>query len=155
MANIFKQLQLQTLDKYLNLIRICDRPGSGWIAAIRKGLGMSVRQLAERIGITQQSVSELEAREIDGSITLKSLRRAAEAMNCQLVYAIVPNKGQVKGKVSLKSIVRMRALKKAKELVESVDQTMMLEGQAAWNLQEKINQTDDELAKNPDSKLWD
>jgi len=145
----FKQLLLQTLDNHLASISVCDRPGNGWIAAIRKCLGMSAHQLAKRIGIARQSVSELEARERDGSITLKSLRKAAEAMDCQLVYALIPQKGK------LKDIVKRQALKKAKALVEPVDHTMMLEGQAVGGKEEKIKQIAEELADNIGSKLWD
>lgn len=149
MTKKLKQLMLQTLDNHLASINVCDRPANGWIAAIRKCLGMSVRQLAKRIGIARQSVSELEAREIDGSITLKSLRKAAEAMDCQLVYALIPQKGK------LKDIVKRQALKKARALVEPVDHTMMLEGQAVGNKEEKIKQIADELADKLESKLWD
>lgn len=149
MKTRFKQIQLQALDKHLASIRFCERPGEGWVAVIRKGLGMSVRQLAERIGITQQSISELETREMDYTITLKSLRKAAEAMDCQLVYALVPRKGK------LKDIVQRQALKKARSLVEPVDHTMMLEAQAVGNLEEKIKQTAAELTQNLNSKLWD
>ena len=149
MANQFKQMQLKAMDAYLSSIRVCDRPSDGWIAAIRKSLGMSVRQLAQRIGITQQSVFELEAREIDESISIKSLRKAAEAMDCKVVYALIPRKG------GLQDIVFSQALKKAEELVKPVNHTMMLEAQAVGNLQDKIKQTAEELAKQPDMKLWD
>ncbi len=142
-------MQLKAMDAHLSSLRMCDRPSDGWIAAIRKSLGMSVRQLAQRIGITQQSAFELEAREIDESISIKSLRKAAEAMECQLVYAIVPRKG------GLQDIVFSQALKKAEELVKPVNHTMMLEAQAVGNLQEKIKHTAEELAKKTDSKLWD
>jgi predicted DNA-binding mobile mystery protein A len=140
-----KQLQLQTLDHHLTKIRICNRPSKGWIAAILKSLGMSVRQVAERIGITQQSAASLEANEIEDSITLKSLHKAAEALNCRLVYALVPNDG------SLQATLHGRAMIKARDIVSAADQTMQLEAQDVVNLQQKIK----EIAKNPNTKLWD
>ena len=70
MDNI-KQVQLQLLDQHLAKIQICDRPSDGWICSIRQSLGMRVRQLGERMGITRQTVSRLEHNELDYSITLK------------------------------------------------------------------------------------
>src|SRR4051794_9153154 len=77
----FRPLQLRTLDRHLGKVRLCEQPSDGWVRAVRKALGMSVRQLAERMGVRQQSTSKLEANERDGSITLNSLRKAAEAMD--------------------------------------------------------------------------
>ncbi|MDF3047900.1 MAG: transcriptional regulator, family [Candidatus Midichloriaceae bacterium] len=149
MASKFKQIQLQMLDQHLTSIQMCDRPSDGWIGAIRKALGMSMRQLGKRIGVTQQSASRLEANEIDGSITLKSLRKVAEGLDCQLIYALVPLKGR------LQNIVYAQALKKAKEIVEPVYHTMLLESQEVGGMQSKIREIADELSKDPSSKLWD
>lgn len=105
--------------------------------------------MAERIGITQQSAARLEKNEADDAITLKSLRKAAEALDCRLVYALVPNEG------GLRDVVRRQALKKAAEIVGPVDHSMMLEAQDVGDKQEKVSQVADELARNPDTKLWD
>ncbi|MDB2414181.1 mobile mystery protein A [Rickettsiales bacterium] len=149
MSDKLKHLQIQTLDRHIAEIRVCDRPSDGWIAAIRKSLGMSVRQLAERIGITQQSTARLETNETDDSITLKSLRKAAEALDCRVVYALIPNEG------SLEVTIRKQAIKKASELVKDVDHTMQLEAQGVGNVDAKIKELAEDLAKNPNSKLWD
>lgn len=149
MNDKFKQMQLQTLDKHLAQVSFPEAPTEGWVSAIRKSLGMSVRQLAERIGITQQSAARLEKNEADDSITLKSLRKAAEALDCRLVYALVPNEG------GLEDIVKKQALKKAAEITQAVDHTMMLEAQKVGNVHEKTKQLAEELAQNLNSKLWD
>ena len=65
-------------------------PAGGWIRAVREALGMSAPQFAERLGVARQTAQEQEQNEIDGSIRLSTLRRAAEALDCQLVYAFVP-----------------------------------------------------------------
>ncbi len=130
-------------------IRVCDRPSDGWIRAVRKSLGMSVRQLATRMGVTQQALSQLEAKELGGTVSIKTLRKAAEALNCRLVYALVPNDGGLQG------ILDKQALMKAKDIVSAVDHTMQLEAQGVGNLQQKIKETAEELAKNPNSKLWE
>lgn len=149
MSNKFKHMQIQTLDRHLGEVHICERPSEGWIRVIRTALGMSVRQLAERIGVTQQSASRLETNEADDSITLKSLRKAAEAMDCKLVYALVPNEG------SLERIIEKQALKKAKAIVDPVDHTMQLEAQGVGDSESKIKQLAEEMAKELNSKLWD
>ncbi|MCY4379447.1 MAG: mobile mystery protein A [Candidatus Dadabacteria bacterium] len=149
MTNKFKYMQLQMLDDHLSRVNVCDRPSGGWIRAVRTSLGMSVRQMAERIGIAQQSAARLEKNETNDAITLKSLRKAAEALDCRLVYAFVPNDG------SLRNIVRKRALRKARDIVAPVDHSMMLEAQDVGDRQEKTAQIADELVRNPAISLWD
>ena len=110
---------------------------------------MSGRQLAERMGVSQQALSQLESKEIDDAVTIKLLRRAGEAMNCKVVYALVPEKG------GLQDIIEAQALKKAKELVEAVDHSMKLEAQGVSDVDEKTRQVADELVSNLNSSLWD
>jgi predicted DNA-binding mobile mystery protein A len=66
-------------------------PRRGYIRAIRDALNMTTSDLASRMGIARQSVTAMEASEQADSIRLATLRRAAAAMDCTLVYAIVPN----------------------------------------------------------------
>jgi predicted DNA-binding mobile mystery protein A len=99
------------------------RPNQGWIRAIRQALGMTAEQLGRRLGVTQATLSGLEASEINGSIRLATLRKAAEAMNCTLVYALVPN-------TSLEEIVQEQARKVAAEQLQPVEHTMLLENQS-------------------------
>jgi predicted DNA-binding mobile mystery protein A len=107
-------------------------PPKGWIRALRNALGMSAAQLGERMGIRSQSLDDMEKAEQKGSITLASLRRAAAAMDCTLVYALVP-------KTSLEEIVHARARAIALAAIASVDQTMALEDQAvASDLERQI-----------------
>ena len=65
------------------------RPAQGWIRAIRTALGMSTKEMAQRMGVTQSRVSQLEHAEADDSIHLGTLRRAAEALGCELHYVFV------------------------------------------------------------------
>src|SRR5215217_7999866 len=68
------------------------RPHGGWVRAIRDALGMSAADLAERMGVTQSTVARLESSERDGRIQLDTLQRAADALDCDLVYALVPRR---------------------------------------------------------------
>ena len=70
---------------------IVARPRSGWIRAIRGALGMSQAVLAERLGISSAAVNKLEHAELNGGITTGKLAEVAGALDCTLVYALVPN----------------------------------------------------------------
>lgn len=71
------------------------RPIKGWLRAIRTGLGMTGVQLARQMGVTPPRVVEMEKSEVEGAISLKVLERAAEAMGCSLVYALIPRAGSL------------------------------------------------------------
>jgi predicted DNA-binding mobile mystery protein A len=98
-------------------------PPFGWVRAIREALGLSPQKLAERMGVTRPRVNTLEKAEVTGSTTIKSLREAAEAMNCTFVYAIVPT-------TTLDDILRDQAAKKADTELARFHHTMRLENQA-------------------------
>ncbi len=144
----FKLLQLEMLSRHVANISVCDRPSGGWIRGIRTAIGMNTRQLAERIGVARQATSKLETSELNDSVTLRTLRKAAEAMGCKLVYAFVPPQG------NLEDIVKQQAYKKAKELVEPINHTMLLEAQEVGDLKERVTEAADELVNNLDSNLW-
>jgi predicted DNA-binding mobile mystery protein A len=113
------------LDERLSGLKPEDRfrpPPEGWIRAIRDALGMMGVQLASRLGVRPQTVEAIEKSEASGSIQLSTLRRAAEAMDCTLVYALVPND-------SLEDAVKQRARKIAIRDLQRVAHTMKLEAQ--------------------------
>jgi len=97
-------------------------PPRGWLRAVRDALGMSQADLAARLDVTRQRIAQLEQAEVDGSIQLKTLRRAAEAMDCLLVYAIVPN-------TTLEDTVYRQAFTVVANDVDRARQTMLLEAQ--------------------------
>ena len=68
------------------------RPSDGWVRTLRTALSMTSRQLAARVGIAQPTLSLLEKSEADGRIQLDSLARIADALDCELVYALVPRR---------------------------------------------------------------
>lgn len=126
MKTSFSELKLRQLDANLNRWRSADlppRPPTGWIKAIRDGLGMSATHLAVQLGVTISTVTRLETSEADDTISLATLRRAAEALGCELHYALVP-------KQSLADTLENRALTLARQQMASVSHTMALEAQA-------------------------
>lgn len=98
-------------------------PARGWIKAIREGLGMTTAQLAKRLGIKQPSVVELEQSEARGSIELATLRRVAAALDCTVVYALVPNQ-------PLQTMVHKRAELFDRKRRAPIEHSMLLEDQA-------------------------
>ena len=104
-------------------LRELARPPRGWVRAVREALGMSAAALADRLGITAGAVTRLEQSEAAGRVQLDTLRRAADALGCDLVYLLVPRR-------PLTMVVRERARELAREQVAAVAQTMRLEDQA-------------------------
>ncbi|MGE3856174.1 MAG: mobile mystery protein A [Dehalococcoidia bacterium] len=98
------------------------RPHRGWIRAIRDALGMSGQELAVRMGVTQQTIPDLERSEERGTIKLETLQRAAAALDCELVYFLRPRK-------SLEATVRAQARRKAAEHLGHVAHHSRLEDQ--------------------------
>jgi predicted DNA-binding mobile mystery protein A len=138
------------LDKRFNQIGPLSRfavPVRGWIKAIREGLGMSSEQLAKRLGVKQPSVVALEQSEAKGTIELATLRRVAEALDCTLVYALVPNK-------PLETIVRDRARILLRRRRAPVEHSMLLEDQAVSAKDSKARLDEFVRETNP-SRLWD
>ena len=126
MKSNFSELKLRQLDASLNRWRSADlpsRPPSGWIKAVREGLGMAATHLAARLGVTPSTVTRLETSEADDTVSLATLRRAAESLGCELHYALVPRQ-------SLVDILENRALALARQQMAAVSHTMALEAQA-------------------------
>ncbi len=137
----------RALDRRLADAVVPAPPAGGWIRAVRHALGMSTVQLAARMGVTRQAVQQFEQREIEGSVELATLRRAAEALGCRLVYAFVPE-------TSFEETVRKRARQVAGEELAMVDQTMLLEGQRVESeeAEEHLKELADELIRS--GRLW-
>jgi predicted DNA-binding mobile mystery protein A len=66
------------------------RPTRGWLRAVREAIGAKQEVVAKRMGVKRQSYARLEATEARGSISLNSLEKAADAMDCEVIYYLVP-----------------------------------------------------------------
>ncbi len=113
------------------------RPNRGWIRAVREALGMSTTELAARMGVGQSRIPALEKGEVSGSIKLDSLHRAADALDCELLYALVPRRPLVEA-------VHAQARRKAARHLEPVGHHMLLEDQGVTD--EDLDAQLDELA---------
>jgi len=130
----FRDLQTQQMDALLETWRTAQlsaRPRSGWVRAIRESLGMSAAAFARRLGMTPVGVRKLESAEASDAITLASLRKLAQALDCELQYALVPRN-------SLQQQVRDRAEMVAQERLRPIAHSMALEDQAVQGPQNKL-----------------
>lgn len=120
-----KWLRIEQLDKSFERTKTVHVPvpRGGWIKEIRQALGMTAAQLARRLGITQPSLAGLETSEVEGSITLASLRKLADALGCELVYTVTP-------KTTLKEMVDQQIRQKVLQHVGQTAHTMALEAQS-------------------------
>jgi predicted DNA-binding mobile mystery protein A len=131
-------------------VPLAQRPPHGWLKAIRQSLGMTTGQMAKRINVAQTRVSEMEAAEAHGNITLKTLDRAAEALGCRVIYVVIPNR-------PLTETLKERAYIVAEKQLAAVEQTMRLEDQEVNDgnhRKETIRQLVEKLLRRP-SKIWD
>lgn len=126
---------LQPLIIFKNL----QPPVKGWLRSIREALGMSGQQLGKRMNVSQPRVVQMEKDELTGAMTLKTMRQAAEALDCTFVYALVP-------RTSLEETVRRQAKKAAQKYLSRTSHSMLLEDQLVSN---------DEQQKMIDAKVED
>jgi len=126
-------------------LRALARPPRGWVRTVREALGMSAAALASRLGTTAGAVIRLEQSEAADRARLETLRRAADALGCDLVYLFVPRR-------PLTSVVRDRARQLAHGQVAAVEQTMRLEDQATGQTSELEDQLTEQLLQR--GRLW-
>jgi predicted DNA-binding mobile mystery protein A len=144
---------IRHLDKRFAALRSLAkgaRPPKGWLRAIRDALGMTTAQFARRLGVSQPRIIELEKSELTGGVTLHTLQRAAEALGCRLVYALVPER-------PLAETVRDRANLVAERQLAPVEHTMRLENQAVADTKARAElrrRSIEDLLRRP-ARLWD
>ncbi len=111
---------------------------------------MTTRQFARRTGKVQSAVVEMEKSEARESISLASLRQAAEAMDCEFVYAIVP-------RVPINDLLHARATDVAAQQLARMSHTMVLENQRLDRADQEAERERliDELLRGPPKRLWD
>ena len=122
-----RRLDIDRLDRHLRSLATAEDtlhalPPGGWVKTIREALGMSAAQLAARLGVSRAAVYKLEDRETGRNITLQQLDKAAEALDCKLLYAVVPRR-------SLEQTIRDRARQKAEQQLRSANASMGLEAE--------------------------
>jgi predicted DNA-binding mobile mystery protein A len=153
MSTSLKKLRLNQVEAALEAYRpFLGRatPKRGWVHEIRRALGMTEAQLGTSLGVAQSTIAELESREAKGTVSLNSLRRLAHALDCEVVYAIVPRK-------SLITMLQLRVREFARARMLRVAQTMKLEDQALPNeeLDRQLEDLVQEFMEKPPRSIWD
>ncbi len=148
----FDDLRIRQLDAALKEAKSAWNrpiPPEGWIRTLREALGMSLRQLADRAGASKTAVASIERNEAKGTVRLESLVKLADAMDCDLVYAIVPRS-------SLQETVSGQAARAAEHIVARVADSMALEAQgtSVAERDQLVHEIADRLRKNL-SEIWD
>lgn len=149
-----KLLQLEHLNNKMLAFASLNQvviPPTGWIKAIRNSLGMSMLQLGKKLSVTKQGIQDIEKREKDGSITIKSLKEIARVLDMQLVYGFIPNDG------SLDALIERKAKDLASKIVLRTSNTMKLEDQenTKKRIDNAIKERTEEIKKEIPKILWD
>jgi predicted DNA-binding mobile mystery protein A len=149
-----KSLQIQQLNSKMLVVASIKKnvpPPTGWIKAVRSALGMSLQQLGNKISITKQSLADIERREKEGLITLKTLKDAANGLDMELVYGFVPKDG------SLKALIDRKARELATQIVMRTSNTMKLEAQenTKKRIEKAIQERTSIIKSEMPKTLWD
>ena len=126
-------------------LRDAQPPKQGWISAVRQALGMTAKQLAERVGLSQPRIAKMELNE--NNLKISTMKKIAEGLDCDFVYGFVP-------KSSLQETINRQARKKAEAILSNVNTSMALEDQFADDPNILTDVTDEIIAKNI-KRIWD
>ena len=130
-----------------NLAQLRDTqpPKQGWISDVRQALGMTAKQLAERVGLSQPRIAKMELNE--NNLKISTMKKIAEGLDCNFVYGFVP-------KSSLQETIKRQARKKAEAILSSVNTNMALEDQLVDDPHILTDMADEMIAKNI-RRIWD
>ena len=141
-------LQIRALDKKTSDLKsaknIVPQP-FGWIKTVREAIGMTVSQLAARLGVTQPRITKMESNE--DNLKLSTMKKVAEAMNCEFVYYFKP-------KTTFQNLVEEQAQKKAAEVLKTVNVNMALENQEIAE-DEAVKDFASDLINTKIKQIWD
>ena len=128
-----RDIMLKGLDQQVGALKSAQvaarRPVRGWLRAVRESSGATQAGLAAKLGMSRQSYAQLETAEARRAISLKSLQRAAEAMECEVVYFVVPRAGVAESFADLAARHKL-----ARAYLAATEHSMALEGQAVGDL---------------------
>lgn len=141
-------LQIRALDKKTSDLKSAKNivpQSSGWIKTVREAIGMTVSQLATRLGVTQPRITKMESNE--DNLKLSTMKKAAEAMNCEFVYYFKP-------RTTFQNLVDEQAQKKAAEVLKTVNVNMALENQEIAE-DEAVKDFASDLINTKIKQIWD
>jgi len=142
--------QLEQTVEHLACMRHVQRPVKGWFRSVREALGMSGKQFAGRLGVSPPRITALEKSEQSGAATIKTMRQAAEALDCVFVYAVIPRE-------SFTETIRTQAESLARSRMNRVSHSMLLEAQQlSGSEQQKAFAAEvEKILQTMPKELWD
>jgi predicted DNA-binding mobile mystery protein A len=145
-------IQLRQLDERLEKVRelgALEAPADGWVRTLRQALGMTTEQLAARMGVTRQAVLQLEVAEQRRTATWTTLRKAADAMDCEVVYAVLP-------RGSLNQVLLRQGRKQAEKHVSRIAHSMKLDAHVVGPAEQErqVEELATHLAAERSRGLW-
>lgn len=154
MKNSKQKLIIEQLDKKIVQLHQIDNliiPSEGWVYSIRTAMKMSLRQLGNRVGITAQSIKEIETREKSKTISIKTLTEVARALDMKFVYGFIPKEKNIE------AIIEKRAYEIAEKIVLRTSKTMQLEAQenSKARIKKAIKNRAEEIKREMPKYLWD
>jgi len=149
-SKLYRDIVNNALAGWLERDKFISPPPGGWIFCIRKSLNMSGAQLARKLGVTRARVAKAERSELDGAITINSMRNIAEALGCKFVYAIVPVG-------DIDTVLLKQARKKAEAIIKTTNQHMALEGQelSGQKISYEIARLTEQLLRDMPHDFWE
>ena len=148
-----KLLLIDQLDRKLRVFKVLrnvQTPSGGWIKTIRKTLSMTLMQLADKLNVDYRTIQGYEEREMEGRISIKTMREVGEALDMEFVYGFVPIDG------SVQNMIDKRAKELAKKIVLKTHKNMLLEDQGTGDhqLRKAIEELSEELKRDLNKSLW-
>lgn len=145
----FNEVTLSQISKRVEELRKSKDKASirgGWIKYMRSALGLTLSELSERVGISAPTIAQSERREAEGKVTISTLKKIAEAMDCELVYSFIPKK-------EIRELILDKAREKARKSLMSADLHMKLEDQKVdGGMEERIERLARKLIEQGD--IW-
>ncbi|HML91245.1 mobile mystery protein A [Methyloceanibacter sp.] len=138
------------VDRAAEQFRNIHRPKDGWIALLRQALGMSGANVAARMDVSRNAIYQAERNEREGAITIAQMRKIADAMDAEFVYAVIP-------KGSVEDVIRTQAHRKAEARVRRASSHMALESQSLPSEQTKrrIDDLAEQLVRDMPPDFWE
>lgn len=145
-----RKLTARQIDKQIKPFKNFIVPSEGWIRTIRKALGINTRQLGKKTGVSGERIVRIEADELENKLTMATLKKMAEAMNCKFVYAFVPND-------NIDKLIEKAARDKAKAQIARVSHSMALEDQKTEprELEEQVDILTEEYLRGNLKNIWE
>ncbi len=118
--------RVRKLDEAAMAFRVAQRAAGGvegWLRTVRQAVNLPAPEMARRMGVVESQVFRAECAERKGAIQLETLRAAAKALGCELVYGLVPATGTLEamtaeldaGRKKRRADAYAQKLKKAKD----------------------------------------